>query len=116
MSKGKVEVKVACDTVAGIGEGAIWDYKNNRLLWIDTQGSVFIYTPKDGKNKEIKLEKAVGTVVPCEKNLVIVALKDGIYELDLEKEKLSLLCVPEKPQKKIINIMMENAILKEDYG
>ena len=99
MSKGKVEVKVACDTVAGIGEGAIWDYKNNRLLWIDTQGSVFIYTPKDGKNKEIKLEKAVGTVVPCEKNLVIVALKDGIYELDLEKEKLSLLCVPEKPPK-----------------
>ena len=92
-----VEVKIACETVAGIGEGAIWDYKNNRLLWIDTQGSVFIYTPSDGKNKEIKVGKPVGTVVPCEKNSVIVALKDGIYELDLETEKLTFICMPEKP-------------------
>ena len=92
-----VEVKIACETVAGIGEGAIWDYKNNRLLWIDTQGSVFIYTPSDGKNKEIKVGKPVGTVVPCQQNSVIVALKDGIYELDLETEKLTFICMPEKP-------------------
>ena len=94
----KVEVSIACDTVAGVGEGAIWDYKNNRLLWIDTQGSVFIYTPSDGKNKEIKLEKLVGTVVPYTKNKVIVALIDGIYELDLETEETTLICSPENPR------------------
>jgi len=98
MSKGKVEVSVACDTVAGIGEGAIWDYKNNRLLWIDTQGSLFIYTPSDGKNKEIKLDKLIGTVVPYKKNAVIVALIDGIYELDLETEETTLICSPESPR------------------
>ena len=97
MSKGKVEVSIACDKVAGIGEGAIWDYKNNRLLWIDTQGSLFIYTPSDGKNKEIKLGKPVGTVVPYTKNVVIVALIDGIYELDLEEEEFTLICAPENP-------------------
>ena len=97
MKKGPVEVKIACETVAGIGEGAIWDYKFNRLLWIDTQGSVFIYTPSDGKNREIKLNKLVGTVVPYQQNSVIVALEDGIYELDLETEKLTFICQPEKP-------------------
>jgi sugar lactone lactonase YvrE len=97
MKKGPVEVKIACDTVAGIGEGAIWDYKYNRLLWIDTQGSVFIFTPSDGKNREIKLGKLVGTVVPYQQNSVIVALEDGIYELDLETEKLTFICQPENP-------------------
>ena len=97
MSKGKIEVKLACETVAGIGEGAIWDYKNNRLLWIDIQGSVFIYNPSDGKNKEIKIGKFVGTIVPYQKNIAIVALEDGIYELDLETEKLTFICNPENP-------------------
>ena len=97
MSKGPVNVKIACDTKAGVGEGAIWDYKYNRLLWIDTQGSVYIYTPSDGKNREIKLGKLVGTVVPYQQNVVIVALKDGIYELDLETEKLTFICLPENP-------------------
>ena len=97
MSKGNVEVKIACDTVAGVGEGAIWDYKYERLLWIDTQGSVFIYTPSDGKNSEIKVGKLVGTVVPYKENAVIVALIDGIYELNLESEELSFICRPENP-------------------
>ena len=97
MSKGNVEVKIACDTVAGVGEGAIWDYKYERLLWIDTQGSVFIYTPSDGKNREIKVGKLVGTVVPYKENAVIVALIDGIYELNLESEELSFICRPENP-------------------
>ena len=98
MSERKIEVKVACDTVASLGEGAVWDYKNNRLLWIDIpEGKVFIFTPSDGKNKEIKVGKTIGTVVPCEKNKVVVALADGIYELDLETEKLTFLCSPENP-------------------
>lgn len=97
MIKGPIEVKIACNTIAGVGEGAIWDYKNNRLLWIDTQGSLFIYTPSDGKNKEIKLGKLVGTVVPYKTNVVVIALVDGIYELDLETEKLTFICAPENP-------------------
>jgi sugar lactone lactonase YvrE len=63
-----IEVKVAFDTVAGLGEGSIWDYKNNRLLWIEvTEAKVYIYTPSDGKNVEIDVGKTIGTIVPCEK-------------------------------------------------
>ena len=68
MSERKIEVKVACETVASLGEGAVWDYKNNRLLWIDiTDGKVFVFTPSDGKNVEISVGKMIGTVVPYEK-------------------------------------------------
>ena len=94
-----IEVKAACDTVAGLGEGSIWDYKNNRLLWIDvTEAKVYIYTPSDSKNVEIDVGKTIGTIVPCEKNTAIVALIDGIYELDLETEKLTFICQPETPR------------------
>lgn len=101
MSERKTEVKVACETVASLGEGAVWDYKNNRLLWIDiTDGKVFVFTPSDGKNVEISVGKMIGTVVPYEKNKVVVALEDGIYELDLETEKLTFICTPENPMVK----------------
>ena len=101
MSERKIEVKVACETVASLGEGAVWDYKNNRLLWIDiTDGKVFVFTPSDGKNVEISVGKMIGTVVPYEKNIVVVALEDGIYELDLETEKLTFICTPENPMVK----------------
>ena len=101
MSEDKIEVKIACNKRA-VGEGAIWDYKYNRLLWIDCPGKLFIYTPNDGKNREIKLEKPIGSVVPYQQNSVIVVLKDGIYELDLVTEKLSLICLPEKQIKENI--------------
>ena len=98
MSERKIKVKVACDTVASLGEGAVWDYKNNRLLWIDiSDGKVFIFTPSDDKNVEINVGKMIGTIVPYEKNKVVVALEDGIYELDLETKKLTFICSPENP-------------------
>ena len=56
MSKDKIDVKIACDKRA-VGEGAILDYKYNRLLWIDCPRKLFIFIPNDGKNRERKLEK-----------------------------------------------------------
>ena len=87
--------KVAVDSIVRVGEGPIWDYKFNRLLWIDTQGSLMIYTPSDGKNREIKLPKMIGTVVPYLEDTVVVGLEDGIYELALSSGALKFLCDPE---------------------
>ena len=66
----QVKCTVAVDSITQVGESPIWDYKYNRLLWIDTQGSLFIYTPKDGKNREIKLDRMIGTVVPYKEDTV----------------------------------------------
>ena len=83
------------DTIVRLGEGAVWDYKYDRLLWIDTLGSVMIYTPEDGKNMEIKLGTDVGTVIPYKKDIIIVAIRSGIYELDLKDESLTFISNPE---------------------
>lgn len=90
-----IKVKEVLPLITRVGEGPIWDYKYSRLFWIDTQGSVFIYTPKDGNNREIKLDKLVGTVVPYTEDTVVVALQDGIYKLDLKSEKLTFMSAPE---------------------
>lgn len=88
-----MEVKEVKTFKARVGEGPIWDYKFNRLLWIDTQGSVYIYKP--GEEKEIKVGKMVGTVVPYTEDTVIVGLQDGIYKLNLKTEQLTFMAAPE---------------------
>lgn len=94
-SEKQLECRVAVDTITQVGEAPIWDYKNQRLLWIDTQGSLFIYTPKDGKNREIKLDRMIGTVIPCDENTVLVGLQDGIYEMSLSTKELKFISDPE---------------------
>lgn len=106
----KMEVREVKTFKAQVGEGPIWDYKNNRLLWIDTQGSVFIYGYGVDKGvrvgnkkedvpyifeKEIKVGKMVGTVVPYTEDTVIVGLQDGIYKLNIETEQLTFMAAPE---------------------
>lgn len=78
-----------------VGEGPIWDYKYHRLLWIDTQGSLLVFTPQDGKNREIKLPKQIGTVIPYQEDCVIVGLEDGVYRLTLSTENLDFIADPE---------------------
>ncbi len=87
--------EVAVDTIMQVGESPIWDYKFHRLLWIDTQGSLMVYTPEDGKNRVIKLPKMIGTVVPYLEDTVIVGLADGIYEMTLSTGSLKFICDPE---------------------
>lgn len=87
--------EVAVDTIMQVGESPIWDYKFHRLLWIDTQGSLMVYTPADGKNRVFKLPKMIGTVVPYLEDKVIVGLADGIYEMTLSTGSLKFICDPE---------------------
>jgi sugar lactone lactonase YvrE len=79
-----------------LGEGAIWDYKNDRLLWIDIQGKkLLIYKPSTGKNMSYNLPGRPGTVVPYSKDSVLIAMEKGIYVFDLKSETLSLQTRPE---------------------
>ncbi|PTX61077.1 sugar lactone lactonase YvrE [Kordia periserrulae] len=75
---------------AKLGEGAFWDYKNNQLYWVDIIGeSLNVYNPENKTNKHIKMPAPIGTVVPSEeKNIVIVALNDGVYVVNVATEKI----------------------------
>jgi len=77
------KVELVIDSKSDLGEGAIWNYKTGELMWINITGKILnIYNPKTGNNKEMFTGQMIGTVVPCESDLVLVALKNGIYSLD----------------------------------
>ena len=95
VSQEKIECKEIPSTQVRVGEGPIWDYKNHRLLWIDTQGALLIYNPQTGENTEYKLDRQIGTVIPYEKDTVLVGLEDGIYEMNLTDNKLHFVADPE---------------------
>ena len=93
---GTNEVEVIVDRQCLVGEGAIWDSRHRYPLWVDILGHLlFIYDPATGKNREINLLQAVGTVVPRTAGGVVVALHNGFAFLDLETERMTPIADPE---------------------
>ena len=83
------------NTKAVLGEGSIWDYKNQVLYWIDIQKSLlYMYNPAAETNIPYDVFQNIGTIVPETDHTVIVALKDGVYRLFLRKDSLEFIGKP----------------------
>lgn len=78
------EVKLVMDTKSALGEGAIWNYKTGELYWVNITAEILnIYNPKTSQNKELFTGQMIGTVVPSESGKALVALENGIYQMDV---------------------------------
>ncbi len=83
------------DVKAVLGEGAIWNHKTDKLYWIDIEkGILFIYNPANRETMQYPFNKKIGTVVPTLEGNALVALQDGIYELNLTTGKVEFLDNP----------------------
>lgn len=90
------EVSLILDQKAKLGEGALWDIENQRLLWVDIESGILnIFHPVQNENREVPVEQKIGTVVPLDGENAVVALEDGIYTLNLETEELTYKASPE---------------------
>lgn len=68
---------------ATLGEGAFWNYKTQELFWVDIEGkALHIYNPQTKNNRTIRTPSRIGTVVPIDSIMALVALEDGIYKLN----------------------------------
>lgn len=93
-----MKVDLLLDSKSLLGEGALWNKETQELYWIDIENGIFhCYHPKNKQNKSIELGQKVGTVVPTENGDVLVALQDGIYELDTKTEQKKLICKRPEP-------------------
>ena len=90
-------MELVIDSQSELGEGAIWNYKTGELLWIDITGKILnIYNPKTDFNKAMFTGEMIGTVVPEESGLLLVALQHGIYQFDPQTGAKKLIADPEK--------------------
>jgi sugar lactone lactonase YvrE len=91
-----MDVELVLDAKATLGEGAIWDSRWQRLLWVDIdEGEVHIFNPADLSDRTIMVGRKVGTVVPRESGGLMLAVEDGFAELDLGTGETKILYDPE---------------------
>lgn len=91
------EVELVIDKQSELGEGAIWNPETGELLWVDITGEILnFYNPVLKNNKEMFTGQKIGTVVPTESGVVLVALQNGIYQFDPETGSKKLIVNPEE--------------------
>ncbi len=81
--------ELVIDTPSILGEGCIWDYKRQRLLFVDIENCmVYIYHPETKYLRQIDVGQRVGTVVPTQDGKLLVALEKSVAVLDPATESL----------------------------
>jgi sugar lactone lactonase YvrE len=72
-----------------IGEGPVWDAKQQRLLWVDIVGQELnVFNPADGSNKTYTFPDIVTSATPRQAGGVLLTLRRSIALFDPTTEKL----------------------------
>ncbi|MUH36064.1 SMP-30/gluconolactonase/LRE family protein [Zobellia amurskyensis] len=78
-------VETVLDSTATLGEGVFWHPQEKKVYWVDIYGKEIHATdPKTGSNQTFKLPEYVGTIAPINTGGLLVALENGVVELDTE--------------------------------
>ncbi|MFN8207657.1 MAG: SMP-30/gluconolactonase/LRE family protein [Bacteroidales bacterium] len=93
-----IEAGLHLDAKATLGEGALFDRMNQVFYWVDIEKGVLYWCDIHAENCfSFAFGKKIGTVVPCDiKEMVAVALEDGIYLFNTATKELRMICSPEK--------------------
>ncbi|MDA0196145.1 MAG: SMP-30/gluconolactonase/LRE family protein [Bacteroidetes bacterium] len=79
-----------------LGEGPVWDYRNQELWWVDiTNGLLHCYRPQNNTNRSYSIGQMVGAVIPCEKSELLLAMEHGFAFFDPQMEVLKPIFDPE---------------------
>lgn len=90
------EVEVICKAAAQLGEGPLWDWREECLWWVDILGqSLHRYDPVSGKSTQFDVGRLIGTVVVRESGGLVLACADGFQAFDPATLSLEALGDPE---------------------
>lgn len=96
MTVSKPHIDVVVKHTCLLGEGPVWDIKNERLLWIDIlRGDIHQFYPETGKFETFNTGRLIGSIAICAKGGLIAALQDGFALIDMEKMQIEILKDPE---------------------
>lgn len=87
-----LRIEVFSDTRDALGEGPLWDVREQRLYWIDSYGPAVYSCDVDGRNrKHWAVPEPIGSLALREKGGAIVALRSGFHSLDFATGEVSLI-------------------------
>jgi sugar lactone lactonase YvrE len=87
-----MKAEPALDAKAMLGEGSLWDWKEQKLLWIDILGhELHRFDPATGSDECYRLKQPIGTAVPRHTGEIVVALHDGVYTINLVTGEMNLI-------------------------
>lgn len=90
--------------------------KKQLLYWVDiVEKQLCIFNPTANTNRVIALNQQIGCVVPYLDDVLLLAMENGFYSINVETEKLTHIFDPEPHLFKIV-LMMENAIQQDVFG
>jgi len=91
-----IHARIALPHQAEVGEGSLWDERENRLYWVDIHSNALHrFDPASGNNQTRDLGEHVGTVVLDQAGGILVATQNGFARFDWETGRLSRLGDPE---------------------
>ena len=80
-----------------LGEGPVWDVKNQRILWVDiAQGDIHQLHPDTGGHHVYKTGQTTGALVLKESGTLLTAMEHGFFEINLETQTQSHISDPEQ--------------------
>lgn len=90
-----MEIEVALDAHAIIGESPTWSPTERTLYWIDIkEPALRRYDPRSGTCQYWKVTSDIGAFALANGEAALVALRHGIHRLDLATGQLELLAQP----------------------
>ena len=88
-------IETVLDAHATIGESPTWAPSERALYWIDVKApALHRFQPDDGATRTWKLTSDIGGFALTEDGGVVVALREGLYRLDLDSGALHRLAEP----------------------
>ena len=84
---------------AEISEGPTWLEAREELAFVDIEGkAVHVWSPRDGSSWKLDVPGRPGTLTPtCQPHLLLIAIEQAIFWLDLDRREVNLSCPPPPP-------------------
>jgi sugar lactone lactonase YvrE len=92
-----MQIDLALDVTADLGEGPIWDAARGCLLFVDImEGDVHAFDPATGVDAIYEVGQPVGAVVPTVRGDWLAAVRDGFVRVDPATSATTLAAIVEE--------------------
>lgn len=85
-----LRIEIFSDRKESLGEGPLWDVREERLYWIDSYGpTVHRADVKGGDRRSWKVPEPIGSMALREKGGAVLSLRSGFHFLDFDSGEVS---------------------------